>query len=588
MSTLKKDKQRIEELIELLDDDSLRRSHKSVGNSVDFMFQHVDDLDKSGMDDDIKDLLGAYRTLAERYYTQFELSLLEEIKENKELQIQIQPVVNKFDVDDEDNRLIRVALVDKKKMIVAEQEEIIRKFPLFLQDALDKLRDEWQRLETIAVTSRPNLNLKPVVKFAAYSVGIQDKNIVVVSGRQFALYFFSYLENFAVLTVPIYSVAAPWDWSIFWHELAGYQVYELEKSETLTRIEENLVKIHELYSKSENDTEKGDLLSIYTNDLEGCKGYLGELFIKDLDLKDLGNFEYQFEQISLRLTPQRKDRFVNYESMKRSGWNVDWIKELFEDAFSILTFREEFLVYFEDILSRYDKADDRHPPKEIRLRVAQEILNLANDPNELGRSLPQDEEKINRIVARQVFKLVTLMLAASRYQDSQSADLQEKRKAQQYFSKENLKEGLETIEGWVKDQIKKWKEKVGIEVSAENPENSTGNDTNALTSFINGLPKSQPSRPSYKLLYKDKEEKIPKNYLELLALSFFDVDFGTATVIDVSYRTKPKFSSASLRSIPVDVTLGDVRYVDGKGHTRRTSLGDWNVSAASSAYRIQP
>ena len=84
---------------------------------------------------------------------------------------------------------------------------------------------------------------------AALSVGIEAERIAIVPGDAFALYFFTYLENFAVLTVPIYSVQAPWEWSIFWHELAGYKVRQLEKDTALTAIRENLERLHNLFKK---------------------------------------------------------------------------------------------------------------------------------------------------------------------------------------------------------------------------------------------------------------------------------------------------------------------------------------------------
>ena len=153
--------------------------------------------------------------------------------------------------------------MEDKETAAAEYNNLTENFPTLLQTALDKLKDEWQRLNTIAGASQTLLvdqklgqALRVVMGVAAYSIGVGAERIAIVPGDAFALYFFTYLENFAVLTVPIYSLQAPWEWSIFWHELAGYKVRQLEKDATIDAISKlkakKLMLMSEVLNKFEN------------------------------------------------------------------------------------------------------------------------------------------------------------------------------------------------------------------------------------------------------------------------------------------------------------------------------------------------
>ena len=72
---------------------------------------------------------------------------------------------------------------------------------------------------------------------------------------------------------------------------------------------------------------------------------------QDLELSDLGNFEYQFERILAKLPENNK--FPIYEEIKKQGWCVNWFQELFEDAYSVLALGPEgpeFLKLFKTYL----------------------------------------------------------------------------------------------------------------------------------------------------------------------------------------------------------------------------------------------
>jgi hypothetical protein len=76
--------------------------------------------------------------------------------------------------------------------------------------------------------------------------------------------------------------------------------------------------------------------------------------------------------------------------------------------------------------------------------------------------------------------------------------------------------------------------------------------------------------------------KEPLNYKQLLELSFYDADFGVATVTNVFYKTSKFHNEAYLRSIPPEVTGGFVKYDTSTG-TKHTSIDDWNASASPSS-----
>ena len=202
------------------------------------MLDYIDKI-RSSDNADITLLLQTYREMAQKFYTQYELSLLEEIHRQLDAQKKAEQAIQKIEnLKSADRKSLETAkplLEGALKDADDEHEKLIANFPILLQNALDKLRDEWQRVGAIAVASQAlskddplTHSLQVVVEIVAYSVGIEAQRIIIVPGTTFALYFFSYLDNFAVLTIPIYSVQAPWEWSIFWHEIAGYQVREVE------------------------------------------------------------------------------------------------------------------------------------------------------------------------------------------------------------------------------------------------------------------------------------------------------------------------------------------------------------------------
>jgi hypothetical protein len=416
---------KIEDLLRLLDEDSVRRFHNSVNISFKQMFEYIVTISNSRMPEEIGILVSAYKEMAQLYYAQYEFLLLKEILKQHNLQKDVELSFNEIDIKLEgENEDVKKAFESSKNLLKKSGEsagkkydDLIKDFPKLMQDAIDKLRNEWQRINTI-VSNGQVLNqdeklirsLKSVVAVAAHSVGIEAERIVIVPGNVFALSFFTYLENFAVLTIPIYSVQASWEWSIIWHELAGYKARSLEKITTIDTIRKKLDDFYNYY-KIVDEAKKVLMITNAAPNVPFSQGYLIKLFSgenKDLILNDLGGFEFQFEQMMAKLPS--KDRISKYEELKAQGWCVDWFKELFEDAWSVLAIGEPFLDIFEDILNRNANRDERHPPVDVRLNVAKELIKLLGDKNGVNRR----PKEINPIAAKKILEFITLLIAAAR------------------------------------------------------------------------------------------------------------------------------------------------------------------------------
>lgn len=559
MSTAEREEQpTIEELLRSLSNPSLNRYHSSVGSSFTRMLNYIENISTSGVPKDIKLLLKTYQDMAEKFYKQFEFSLLEEIKMQNDVHLKSYDAIAKIKLlNDSGNSDLETTipfLIKTGEDAFEEQKKLIESFPAQLQNALDKLRQEWQRLNTVAVASKTLAKdeklieaLKFVVEAAKISVGIADR-IAIVPGDAFALQFYAYLKNFSILTVPIYSVQAPWEWSIFWHELAGARAHRL-KNDTAIEIDtirEKLVLFHEHFQKKDTK-ERQHLLEIITrNNKYGdyahgkaekdqnlserqnnfSQRYLSRVFSDTKpDLSDLGSLEHQFERMLANLPNENK--FAIYEQIKEKGWCVDWFKELFEDAWSVLAIREPFLEFFEDILSRHVATDGIHPPLAVRLEVANELMNLMKSEVEAENQT----KSVEKIAAEQILKFITLLMAAT-------------------YKIEPLVDVFVFDLAWLSEDIKRMlPDFVGNEIGYYIKKRLTDVDTNdphaesrnydefiavctapELKDFVDN---SNEAQASYADLLKDKETLKDKDYKQLLALSFYDVDFnavGTVTI----------------------------------------------------------
>lgn len=561
----------------------LKVSHKSVELSFVQMILHIQNLIDDEMSEDLKSLLQTFRDMALEFFIQYERSLLMEIKKQKSIQKQIESVIARsIDADLEE---ARIRLLKDEEAASVECTRLINTFPTLLQYAVDKLRDEWQRLNMLAIANQNLVQnaklfkaLGVVVDVAAYSVGIAAEKIAIVPGSSFALYFFSYLKNFAVLMVPIYSVKAPWAWSIFWHELAGYKVRKLRKAETIDSIREDLLRFHGDYRQMQTPDEQKTLLDEITRNTFGS-GYL-EALLRDpepeLMLRDFGSFEHQFGQMLANL-PQG-ERFKTYELIRSQGWSVDWFEELFEDAWSVLAIGKAFLPFFKDILNRHTSVDDRHPPRDIRFDVANELLRLTS----LEFKDVKEPNSVIESAAQQILKFISLLGAASYRAESNDIKQISTRIIRTDLPQTVVRQIGKSIDGWSK-QLQEGGDILHAKIEAEDTILALSEEE--LTDFVSSLTAASESEaiqvePSYQKLL-DK-----KNYLELLGLSFYETDFGVSTVTDVFYRTTKFHDNANLSSEPVEVDGGFVKYQTSLG-PKHTTLDSWNVAAAPDS-KINP
>ena len=558
MSTSEQRKQ-VNELLKQLNVESRARSHNSVNISFGQMLAYIDKAMKSIPAGDIKKLLATYRSMVEMFYTQFELTLLMEITKYKDIQEHADSVI-KYIEGLRDNSPAKATLeqvtpqlLETRDIARIEYDRLSEKYPTLLQNALNKLRDEWQRLNSLAVASQAltedeNLDraLKAVVEVAAHSVGVEAERIVIVPGTAFALNFFTYLDNLAVLTIPIYSVQSLWEWSIFWHELAGYKVRRLEKSATIEKVRKKLTDFHQLYKVSDEQKRK-ELLDLITWDSEFCRTYLVGIFGKERpDLDDLGGFEHQFERMVLSLTAA--DKFQVYEQIKADGWCVDWFKELFEDAWSVLTIGEPFMVFFNDVLGRNAAKDVRHPPLKVRLSVAKEILKLVNPQTQVVN----EPDLVEGFTAQQILKFISLLRGADRQFENPNVD----QLSNPRLSRQHIRDKLfEKVRDGIQQSIANWSEKFLI---ADNPLRGVTNNTKNLLEIFSDPEvgkwlsqlheyEAKQIKASYKGLLKDR------NYEQLLKLSFSEVDYHTPGDIQLlesgtTYWVKPVDWSSTLWS----------------------------------------
>lgn len=543
MSILDNDKQQIKKILLSLNDTSLNRFHNSVNISFAQMLAYIDNtLRESNLAEEIKCLLDTYRLMAERFYIQFELSLLNKIEEQRDIRMHASRAIEKIEgireLGSEEMKRTVEALSSAGNLADVTYTDLLKNFPALLQEALDKLKTEWQRLDTIATSSQALIQdkellraVEAVAKAAAYSVGIEKDRIVIVPGNDFALYFFSYLDNLAVLTVPIYSVKAPWEWSIFWHELAGYKVRQLKSKVTIKELKDKLQRNFDRYNREEKKQEWNQLLELITrNGEEGgettgrrrnrfAKRYLSEVFSQPkLVLNDLGSFEHQFEQMLKNL--KMKNRFQSYDEIKAQGWCVDWFEELFEDAFSVMAIGEPFLDFFKDILSRHMSADGRHPDIEKRLNVAKELLRLMDSEGK-----PKKPATIEESAAQQILKFISLLTLAS-HPLPEETEIEYGQIAFGNIARYDLPEAVGTEIG---SSIQKWSNKFlsakdrinDAKVEAENFIRMFSLEDLDFISIFDRETRSEPV-PSYDSLLENA-----KDYEGLLDLSFYDRDFFT-------------------------------------------------------------
>jgi hypothetical protein len=252
----------------------------------------------------------------------------------------------------------------------------------------------------------------------------------------------------------------------------------------------------------------------------------------ELDFRDLGSFEHQFEQLLENLP--KEDKFQAYEKIKAEGWCVDWFEELFEDAWSVMAIREPFLDFFKDILDRHLGTDGRHPTPDVRLKVANEILKLMNSEGEM-----KPPESMEESAAQQILKFMALLSAAS-YQSGKKEDHSPEMSIALDLRQAFRNIYSESIGIRIGKSISHWSE-ISLEAS-----NRAGSAVEGAEELIKDLSDQELSDfitvlasttdDGYQLnttYYQNLLEG--RDYKRLLEFSFFEVDYHNPDDIEIEY-----------------------------------------------------
>lgn len=534
--------------------------------------------------------------------------------------------------------------------------------PVLMQEALDKLVEEWERVYSfIAINPKSDTkgtkefleHLTPIINTAIRDVGFNPDSVRVIPqfGNAYSLGFFNYSDDFMALNVPLTKIKSPWEWTIFWHEIAGLRVrllkttlfeyqnllkelFEEVKRESnkelftdLKGIENNpekygkevdeffvacgmilLVSGFSMAFKKDFDTSPslGDSNPISEKDLlrANAKDLLDFLENNDLSLKNtrmffkdrslpmiMFSFDDLFPEIMDEFRAQQEARVINElhgslktevlnirkeigdaqgdstltlvsalrkaltlnedftarkKALDEQGWSGDWLEELFEDSFSVMNFNFEFLFIFDNVLRRYGRKDQRHPPREVRLAVALSLKLLRHKPQlKEVRTLPDD------VADWPAWDQTVMGLA----------DETEYKSLIEFFN--NLKTDKEVVWLVAKEifELHEWSEiphRDGEEKKAitnamagyrignshqdwEKNANATfeflgalrlesANTTDKLSLGDDRIDKERDKVDEYdihNLLHRKRLHPEPLGYRELLELSFYDEDFGT-------------------------------------------------------------
>ena len=223
--------------------------------------------------------------------------------------------------------------------------------------------------------------------------------------------------------------------------------------------------------------------------------------------------------------PEKFNKFQAYEQIKVDGWCVDWFKELFEDAWSLLAIRDPFIPFLTDILSRHVVTDGRHPLVEVRLKVANELLKLMTSDSVAVKQ----PETVEESAAQQILKFISLLMAASL--DFEKPNPNTLSDAWQIY-----RPRLSDIVGSeIGCYISKWSEGLTVNVSTD-ARKYTKEFIKKLSDeqFIDFIEIFEDEKNQLEANYEDLLGN--KDYRQLLALSFYDVDFGYSTGLTAKFK----------------------------------------------------
>ena len=585
--------------------------------------------------------------------------------------------------------------------------------PVLMQEALDKLVEEWERVYRF-IASNPESDIKgtqeflgkltPVINAAIRDAGFDPDSVRVIPQFEnaYSLGFFNYSDDFLSLNVPLTKIKSPWEWTIFWHEMAGLRVRLLKKTlleyknileELFVEVkreldEELIVKLNEIVKLKETeidpDNYEEELKRLYDEctiipfavGLEMALKNDSNIGSSDGDPTDIINalwranvddlliflekddlsltrtkkffkdqsrpmFMFSFDDLlpevidELRahhetlvineLRDTLKEEVLNIveparnigdaqvlgtqtlidalgkslnlnevftarkNALDEAGWSGDWLEELFEDSFSVMNFNLEFLFTFDNVLSRYKRRDQRHPPRDVRLAVALSLKLLNHEPKlQASNFLPDnidDWPKWNKeamgLNSENEYKSLI------KFYDNLNADkeavwLVAKKILGLYNWSEiphkDTEEKKSITTAMAGYRTKKSQEWEGIANSAFDYLNELKLESANVTDLDLGIDKIE--KGSYyidSLLNRKRLNPEPLGYRELLELSFYDVDFVGAAAPVATHTIQVKGHTFSYSGILPPNTAGIVSYKVDKEETLRTTNPEvWN------------
>jgi hypothetical protein len=237
--------------------------------------------------------------------------------------------------------------------------------------------------------------------------------------------------------------------------------------------------------------------------------------------------------------------------MKTIGLCVEWFQELFEDSYSVLTFGSDFLVYFENILSRHNTVDGRHPPKEIRMGMAKALLALADkdllDEEESTNiligdqpGLSENDKKVIKIVARQITKFSSLVSMANgnkiltNWEKTATSSKEDSPYIQQNAVLGEILIWF-AVDEYYKDVINNIKSSIANWTSITPEHGELDDDSLPLDEQIDKFLKGIENKKSPEASFEQLLDK--RNYKQLLDLPFYERDFfNSSGITNVIYR----------------------------------------------------
>jgi hypothetical protein len=252
-------------------------------------------------------------------------------------------------------------LYDEKVMTLIKSSGALDQDFYIRHKMISKLTAEWAKLnhliadlvfKNISTPEKEFAWLNALVLSAARDLKVDDEILVLPDyDNNFALTRLNYSKDVVILEFPITAMSTPWEWSIVWHEIAGYKVQKMKSKENLIfqkLLEESRIPIIQML----------DDAKLLSNLLSGP-----------------GIIESFPKYVRNSLTHFAKN--VN-NSSAREGWYLGYAEELFEDACSTVAFGAPFVEIFMLALNRRKyQSDFRHPTYDIREESAKKLANIA-------------------------------------------------------------------------------------------------------------------------------------------------------------------------------------------------------------------